>query len=543
MKGLLFLFRRRPGRALKTLAAGLVVNVGMALLTPLFLRHLFDRCVAQKDMTLLAGLLAFFAVLATGWRLLNYLQTLEVHRLKRDVLDGLVTELMAKHFRLATGGTRLAPGHHASRIFDEPLAAASTAVDLTLLLASSAASLAAALVLLAHLSLEMTLVLGLCVPALDRLARVFGAAVKAHADAEKEEEGLLRGFVSRSAAAARLVRIFELAPAVDRGLRARLDAHAERSFERVRATGRHNAFSAILLSHAEMLVIVLCGYEMMRGRMTFGGFMAFMSAFWTAAGSLRAITQRLPDLSKNEALVERIERALGAPEAPSRAPSAAGGASLTGVRFSHGDKTVLADLSLALGKSERVVLTGPNGGGKSTVTDLLAGFTSPDAGSVAAPARVSAFLTPQHFFPGTVREHLGYDELDAGAQRELDGLLADFRLDGALDSDPERLSAGQRQKVGLAMALSKDADLYLFDEPLANVDAASKEVVVARILERTRGRAVLMTLHGDEGFWTRFDRVVRLSAFEGGEGDGQGPRLIGHQAQELGALGGGRVLQ
>lgn len=512
MMGLLFLFRRRPGRALKTLAAGLVVNVGMALLTPLFLRHLFDRCVAQKDMRLLAGLLAAFAVLATGWRLLNYLQTLEVHRLKREVLDGLVTELMAKHFRIAPGGARLAPGHHASRIFDEPLAAASTAVDLTLLMASSTASLAAALVLLTLLSPTMTLVLGLCVPVLDRLARSFGAAVKAHADAEKEEEGLLRGYVARAAQAVRLVRVFGLAPAVDRGLRARLGSHAGRSFERVRAAGRHNAWSAVLLSHAEMLVIVLCGYEMMQGRMSFGGFMAFMSAFWTAAGSLRAITQRLPDLAKNEALVERIERALAAPEAPARVPSPSGGASLEGVSFSHGDKAVLSGLSLALGASERVVLTGPNGAGKSTVTDLLAGFTSPGEGEVAAPGRVSAFLTPQHFFPGTVREHLGYDGLAADSRRELDGLLADFGLDRALDSDPERLSAGQRQKVGLAMALSKDADLYLFDEPLANVDAASKEVVMARILDRTRGRAALVTLHGDERYWGRFERVVRLEA-------------------------------
>ena len=60
------------------------------------------------------------------------------------------------------------------------------------------------------------------------------------------------------------------------------------------------------------------------------------------------------------------------------------------------------------------------------------------------------------------------------------------------------------------MTLTKDADYYVLDEPLANVDPASKDLVMDRILERTDGKGLIVVMHGDERYHRRFDRCVDL---------------------------------
>lgn len=513
MKGVRFLVSLAGPRAPLIILGGVALNGLIAVTTPLFLKALFDRGVAAKDIRLFAALAAAFAVTASLWRLLGLAQTLLTHRLKHDVLRRLTGDLLAKRFRLPPDDAD--PGRAASLVLDEPLAAAQTAVDLSLSVASAGAALAAALLLLAGLSVPVTAVLVVCMPLLDRLAASYGAAVKEHTHGEKEEESLLRGFVTRAVQAARTVRLFGLEEAAQDGLAGRLASYEARSYGRSRAAALHNALSGILLSNAELLVVVLCGWSMMDGAMTFGGFMAYMSGFWTAAAALRGLTQRLPDLAKADALAERLQAALQAPDAAERLQGTLG-AGLAGVVLARGGRPVLHGACLEVRPGERLRLAGPNGSGKSTVVDLLTGFLAPDAGAVLAPPlrRVSACPTRLEFMPGTLRAHLGYDRRGAPERASLDALLGDFGLGDHLDRDPEELSAGERKKAALAMALSKDADLYVLDEPLANVDEASKPLLVRRILERTAGRALVVALHGDQALWPPFDRVVRLGAPE-----------------------------
>src|SRR5262249_18871097 len=81
-------------------------------------------------------------------------------------------------------------------------------------------------------------------------------------------------------------------------------------------------------------------------------------------------------------------------------------------------------------------------------------------------------------------------------------------LGGCMDKSQEELSAGEKKKVEVAMCLLKEADAYLFDEPLANVDVESKATIIRLILERARGKTLIVIMHGDAEFHARFDRVL-----------------------------------
>ncbi|WP_233493212.1 MULTISPECIES: ATP-binding cassette domain-containing protein [unclassified Meiothermus] len=138
---------------------------------------------------------------------------------------------------------------------------------------------------------------------------------------------------------------------------------------------------------------------------------------------------------------------------------------------------------------------------------------APQEGEVELPGRVAALTAPPELPPLAVRELVP----DAGLRRELG-------LEGLEDRRPEALSSGQRQRAAVGALLCEEADLYLLDEPLANLDPESREGVLELILRRTAGKALVVVLHGDEALHGRFDRVVELA----------GPRVLtpgsGHAA-------------
>jgi len=173
----------------------------------------------------------------------------------------------------------------------------------------------------------------------------------------------------------------------------------------------------------------------------------------------------------------------------------------------------LDGLSLSLGAGEVYALLGPNGAGKTTTLNLILGFLAPGHGRISvdgidAVAQPIAARARTAYLPETVMlhpaltaiENLQYFALLAG--RSIDGrsaraLLSDAGLQGeAHDRRAGGFSKGMRQKVGVAIALAKDARLLLLDEPTSGLDAgAANDLSDVIRTASDRGIAVLMATH------------------------------------------------
>ena len=79
-----------------------------------------------------------------------------------------------------------------------------------------------------------------------------------------------------------------------------------------------------------------------------------------------------------------------------------------------------------------------------------------------------------------------------------------------LEAFADELSAGQQQKLAISLALSQEADLYVIDEPLANLDPESRDTAINLILERTKEKTLVLVMHGSEEYHKLFDRVIRI---------------------------------
>jgi ABC-type sugar transport system ATPase subunit len=191
---------------------------------------------------------------------------------------------------------------------------------------------------------------------------------------------------------------------------------------------------------------------------------------------------------------------------------------------------VLRDVTFDCEPGELVVLVGPSGCGKSTLLRMVAGLEEVTEGKIVAGDRVLNDVPPHERGVGmvfqsyalyphlTVRENLAFplfvqkrpkaeqDEAVARAAKMLE-------LEPLLDRLPRQLSGGQRQRVAIGRCLVRKPELYCFDEPLSNLDAALRSAIRVEIrgLMRDLGKTALYVTHDQTEAMTMADRIVVLS--------------------------------
>ncbi|MEV0458814.1 thiol reductant ABC exporter subunit CydD [Catellatospora methionotrophica] len=214
------------------------------------------------------------------------------------------------------------------------------------------------------------------------------------------------------------------------------------------------------------------------------------------------------------------------------APRGGGVIELRGVTVAYERTTALHGVDLAVRPGDRIALVGPSGGGKSTLLNLLLGFTAPTAGRVLVDGTDLAELdlddwrrqlgwVPQraHLFADTLAANIALGTPDASRERIAQaaraaalGPVVDALpqgLDTVLGERGHGLSSGERQRLALARAFLRDAPLLLLDEPTARLDAASERAVVSSTLSLVEGRTALLVAHRP-ALLTAATRTVRV---------------------------------
>jgi multiple sugar transport system ATP-binding protein len=198
---------------------------------------------------------------------------------------------------------------------------------------------------------------------------------------------------------------------------------------------------------------------------------------------------------------------------------------------SFGTVEIIKGVSLDIKHGEFIVFVGPSGCGKSTLLRLIAGLEDITAGDISIDNRVVNNLPPKDrsiamvfqsyaLFPHmTVRENVAFGLLISGAPKsEIDAKVAEaarmLKLEPLLERKPSQLSGGQRQRVAIGRAIVRRPDVFLFDEPLSNLDAALRVGTRAEIakLHRELGATMVYVTHDQVEAMTLADRIVVLDA-------------------------------
>jgi multiple sugar transport system ATP-binding protein len=203
---------------------------------------------------------------------------------------------------------------------------------------------------------------------------------------------------------------------------------------------------------------------------------------------------------------------------------------LRSVSKSFGNVPVVADVNLEIADGELVVFVGPSGCGKSTLLRLIAGLVAVSAGDIAidgevvtdvpASKRGIAFVFQSYaLYPHmNIARNIGFALETVGLSKEairakVADVAAMLKIDHLLLRRPRELSGGQRQRVAIGRALVRQPDVFLFDEPLSNLDSDLRIEMRMEIakLHATLSATMIYVTHDQVEAMTLADRIVVLN--------------------------------
>ncbi len=207
------------------------------------------------------------------------------------------------------------------------------------------------------------------------------------------------------------------------------------------------------------------------------------------------------------------------------------GVTLDGVIKRYGETKVIHGVDLAVADGEFCVFVGPSGCGKSTLLRMVAGLEETTGGTIRIGARDVTRLDPSErgvamvfqtyaLYPHmTVAQNMGFGlKMTGHPKAEIAAKVAEaariLKLDPLLDRKPKALSGGQRQRVAIGRAIVRGPEVFLFDEPLSNLDAELRvemRVEIAR-LHKEIGATMIYVTHDQVEAMTLADKIVVLRA-------------------------------
>tara|TARA_R110000737_G_scaffold344081_1_gene370871 strand:- start:129 stop:1220 length:1092 start_codon:yes stop_codon:yes gene_type:complete len=205
------------------------------------------------------------------------------------------------------------------------------------------------------------------------------------------------------------------------------------------------------------------------------------------------------------------------------------GVRLNRLHKSYGAVQVIHDISLDIVSGEFVVFVGPSGCGKSTLLRMIAGLEDVTAGDVLiggtdvtehdpSDRGIAMVFQTYALYPHmTVGENMGFGlkaarRPKAEIQSKIRAAAETLKLTDYLDRRPGQLSGGQRQRVAIGRAIVRDPEVFLFDEPLSNLDAELRvdmRIEIAR-LHRELGNTMIYVTHDQTEAMTLADKIVVL---------------------------------
>lgn len=204
---------------------------------------------------------------------------------------------------------------------------------------------------------------------------------------------------------------------------------------------------------------------------------------------------------------------------------------LTDVAKSYGPVDVLKHIDLEIEKGELIVFVGPSGCGKSTLLRMIAGLEKITGGTLEIDGMVVNDVPPSErgiamvfqsyaLYPHmTVRENMSFalriaKMSQAEIDERVDRAAKILQLHNLLDRLPKALSGGQRQRVAIGRSIVRDPKVYLFDEPLSNLDAALRvatRIEIAQLKESMPDSTMIYVTHDQVEAMTLASRIVVLA--------------------------------
>ena len=350
----------------------------------------------------------------------------------------------------------------------------------------------------------------------------------------------INAYLQEAVSGISLIQLFQREKDTERSFVNLNQAYFASTVQQIKIFGIFMPVLDILASTATAISIWYGGILILRGEMTIGILVAFLSYMRLFFQPLRELSQKYSIVQSAMASAERIFQLLdtrsGLPVLPEPlGPQAVSGTlEFSNVTFGYDpDKPVIHNLSMKVDPGETVAIVGATGSGKSTLINLLERMYDPDSGRILLDGHDLRELDPQwlrntvglvmqevYLVPGTIKENI---LLDSGMEEQgLTAILQLAQLDELIGRLPQgihtkigegnlELSAGERQLLALARVMVRDPEILVLDEATANVDSET-EILVERAIDATLSQRTSIVIAHRLSTIRRADRIIFMDS-------------------------------
>src|SRR5690242_12142933 len=509
------------------------INNGVWILFPLVLRHAVDglrtEVSREKLLTYSLELLGVAAIkgifqFLTRWIVIGISREIEFD-LRNDLFRHLESLSYSYYQRTRTGDimARATNDLNAVRMLLGPAIMYS---------ANTIVFTAGALAFMLSISPKLTLYAFLPLPAVSIVVQYFGRLIHERFEKIQAMFSEISARAQENFSGARVIRAYVQEEPEITAFESSNREYINRSLQLVRLMGMLWPTLETMLGLAIVLVLWLGGREVLAGRITPGGFVAFntymVQLTWPviALGWVINIFQRgTASMGRiNEILVEKPEiedsaalKARAAGEG-ARATQIRGEIEFRGLNFHFEGVPVLHDISLRIPEGSSLAIVGPTGSGKTTLVSLIPRIYDAAPGSILIDGRpVREFplerlrqqigFVPQEtfLFSETIRENIAFGKADA-SEEEVRSAAEAASIAQDIEEFPERyrtlvgergitLSGGQKQRTAIARAIIRNPRILILDDALSSVDTHTEDKILNHLREVMQGRTTIFISH------------------------------------------------
>jgi ATP-binding cassette subfamily B protein len=353
----------------------------------------------------------------------------------------------------------------------------------------------------------------------------FAKPLKGVSDAVQETLAKVTEKTSDLIGGYQVIRLFGLARYSTEQFKKQNDKSRREAEKRVRISALYQGVNIFSWTSSFVGFIIVSGWFMSQGHVSLGTIIALAQLQNGVSQLFLSLGTYFNELQSSLAGLDRINDLLAKKEEPACYPLAVqdccDGAALAlhNVSFSYDESVeVVHNLNLSIAKGETVAIVGPSGGGKSTLFRLLLGFNFPQSGCISLMGKPASDYTlreirelfafvPQepYLFSGTIGENIAHGDLDAfeagikAAAKQANAHEFIGKLpDGYNTMVGERgvfLSGGEKQRIAIARAIIRDAEILLLDEATSSLDNESESLVQEALEDLMQERTSLVIAH------------------------------------------------
>ncbi|PPU28737.1 ABC transporter ATP-binding protein [Xanthomonas arboricola pv. fragariae] len=475
-----------------------LVTFSWSFADPFIQRFMIDQLVARNIGMFLAAVLTAFALYIgmywLGWR--TVLLRADVDRvLSALLMDRAMSSLYAHPPRRGSQG-----GDLVSRVMNEPAQLSGTAT-FALEMFGIVLTFCFSVIFCAFVSIYAMLPLMLLLPVV--IVVVMRDANSAHGASIRVER-------RKAEATSELTQtLASMSLFVPFRLLGRVRQEVNRSFSRYRWEAREmlagralvNRNARMSMSAVEVLIFAAVAFVVIQKDLSIGSYFGLTAAYWRLLNSVRDMAERMPMVAVHYGRIRRYERFCT--REPGRWAATARGNEYSQLEvrkltIGRHDGTT-QQLTFDLAPGQRLVVTGANGSGKTTFLNALSCPRNDQIRNLQVPGPMSLVVSPPAFPVLSAARMMKLDLLEQAAVEEIRQLAGELGLDPARFNEcPQAWSDGEKRRLGVLLALSKKAAIYVFDEPLSGLESTAKSKIMKTIIDRTRDAILVVTLHEPE---------------------------------------------